>query len=30
LVPQAATTGVTASAKAQAIDEIRIIGIPRC
>ncbi len=29
-VPQATTTGVTASAEAQAIDEIRIIGNPRC
>lgn len=30
LVLQATTTGVTASAKAQAIDEIRIIGNPWC
>jgi hypothetical protein len=30
VVPQPTTTGVTASARAQAIDEIRIIGNPRC
>jgi hypothetical protein len=30
VVPQATTTGVTASANAPAIDEIRMIGNPRC